>query len=298
MIYDSLFAKYHRGDVVDAVRAMKDHQTMWLLAVVVAACHGNFPARDGGHGDGDTDGDIDADAEIGADADADSDGDVGSDADVEPDSDPCLPRAGTSCNEGDLWWFDSCGNVEEIAEDCTADGAVCRDGACCHQHQRTTCRDGDAWWVDSCGNLEEIREACDDGLACTTDACSEAEGACGHVPDCRDEECVASVEECQCRPDRVSLFCDARGAGSLAPGPGATDVMETYGSGCALEESMLLDGNEMTYRFSHRLRSPQLVRVLLASVCGDELWAVVLDGGFSPCDPSRCIRGQTRAGPV
>ena len=273
---------------------------MWLLAVVVAACHGNFPARDGGHGDGDTDGDIDADAEIGADADADSDGDVGSDADVEPDSDPCLPRAATSCIQDDLWWVDSCGNAEEVAEDCTADGAVCRNDACCHPHQRTTCRDGDAWWVDSCGNVEEVREACDDGLACSTDVCDERAGDCIHVADCGDRECVGALSECQCHPVSRRLACGSHAAGSLAPGPDVTDVMAIYGEGCGLDgpSRVGLDGNEMTFRFSHGIERPQVVTVTLTSVCGDELLGVALDGGFTPCDPARCIMGQTRAGPV
>jgi len=40
----------------------------------------------------------------------------------------CEPRASRSCSEGDLWWFDSCGEREEVAESCAGRG--CQAASC------------------------------------------------------------------------------------------------------------------------------------------------------------------------
>ena len=41
----------------------------------------------------------------------------------------CMLEARTGCNEGDLVWFSSCGEVGDLAEDCAGRG--CADDACC-----------------------------------------------------------------------------------------------------------------------------------------------------------------------
>ncbi len=40
----------------------------------------------------------------------------------------CAPQAAKACREGDVWWFDSCGTPEEIAESC--DGRSCSGDRC------------------------------------------------------------------------------------------------------------------------------------------------------------------------
>ena len=52
----------------------------------------------------------------------------------------------SSCHQGDVWWFDSCGNAEFIREDCGS--ATCIDGACCEPD----CASHDACGLDGCGH--------------------------------------------------------------------------------------------------------------------------------------------------
>ncbi|HKP58012.1 MAG TPA: M43 family zinc metalloprotease [Polyangiales bacterium] len=40
----------------------------------------------------------------------------------------CEPHASKACEDGDVWWFDGCGEPQELAESCAARG--CRAGAC------------------------------------------------------------------------------------------------------------------------------------------------------------------------
>jgi hypothetical protein len=40
----------------------------------------------------------------------------------------CQPRASKACENGDVWWFDGCGEPEELAESCAAQG--CSAGSC------------------------------------------------------------------------------------------------------------------------------------------------------------------------
>lgn len=120
----------------------------------------------------------------------------------------CTPRAFTGCHQGDLWWFDSCGNPEEIDTvceygcaggvcspcvpncqglDCGLDpvcgeecgtcpgGEECTDGACVGQScTEIGCTDGYLCNPDTgaCQFSCLVDSDCDDGLECTTDICT------------------------------------------------------------------------------------------------------------------------------
>jgi len=72
----------------------------------------------------------------------------------------CTSHASTGCHQGDVWWFDSCGNPEEIQEECEHG---CQGGACGPCVADCTGKDcGDDGCGGSCGD-------CDPGMTCDPD---------------------------------------------------------------------------------------------------------------------------------
>ncbi len=110
----------------------------------------------------------------------------GSDAglDTQPDTQPdvgCVPVSHDSakCRQGDLWWYDSCGNPEEVKEFCPGlcdvgkcvdvcgDECGLGDTGCNGDLQRWYC--GEAGDGDTC--KDKLYETCDGGTACQAGAC-------------------------------------------------------------------------------------------------------------------------------
>lgn len=73
----------------------------------------------------------------------------------------CESHAKTVCSDGDVYWKDSCGNLEDKSKSCDNG---CSNGKCqgqtCDPHESKVCLDGDVYWQDSCGALEEKFESC------------------------------------------------------------------------------------------------------------------------------------------
>lgn len=99
----------------------------------------------------------------------------------------CTPNARIDCLNGDLYQFDSCGQVGQLVTDCgsaqcvvSGSVAVCaqlpRDGGTvpadagtsCTPAARTGCYLGDLWSFNSCGNLEGIAEECPGTVTCNS----------------------------------------------------------------------------------------------------------------------------------
>ncbi len=74
-----------------------------------------------GGGTGDSDADTDSDADSDADSDSDTDGDTETFTDTEPSSHSYQQCGG----DGDVHWFDSWGNEEEMVEDCPDENGIC-----------------------------------------------------------------------------------------------------------------------------------------------------------------------------
>ncbi len=100
--------------------------TSFLLLGSTSGCWKSVLFTEGGDGgangnntgaDSDTDGDSDADS----DADGDADGDTSSDTD-------CKPNAYTQCgSDKNVYWFDSCGQIGSLEEDCFVQNRECRN---------------------------------------------------------------------------------------------------------------------------------------------------------------------------
>jgi hypothetical protein len=142
----------------------------------------------------------------------------------------CEPHANQACHEGDVWWFDSCGEPEEIAEPC--DGRSC-EGAQCVDHPS---RDPRCVQVSAYGVCEGDRAvACVDDHVLTIDCAAKGlrcvttrEGArcmprdprrgCrdGDRPSCDGDELRECVDGFW-----VEIDCAARRTSCLANGDGA-----------------------------------------------------------------------------
>jgi hypothetical protein len=110
-------------------------------------------------------------------------------------SDDCDSHHRSACYQGDVYWYDSCGEREEKKEDC--EDAGCNDGQCggsCTSHASSNCDGGDVYWYDSCGKKEEKKEDCQ-GAGCNNgqcggpvkieDVCEEMKAAlCSYIKRC------------------------------------------------------------------------------------------------------------------
>jgi hypothetical protein len=95
----------------------------------------------------------------------------------------CLTHSLTKCFKGHVYWYDSCGEVEEKKEYCKNG---CEDGLCkaksnCISHHQSKCYEGHVYWYDSCGVKEYKKEYCQNGCENSecikkVDACTDSDG--------------------------------------------------------------------------------------------------------------------------
>ena len=77
----------------------------------------------------------------------------------------CYSHDHQTCHNGDVYWVDSCGSFESVADNCNSN-ETCQNGNCvddgptCTSHDHKTCGGGNAYWVDSCGVVEEMADNC------------------------------------------------------------------------------------------------------------------------------------------
>lgn len=85
----------------------------------------------------------------------------------------CKSHAEAKCYGEHVYWFDSCGHVQEKKEYCQEG---CELGFCkeekkeCESRAEYKCYEGHVYWFDSCGNAEEKKEECEygcEGGVCT-----------------------------------------------------------------------------------------------------------------------------------
>ena len=118
----------------------------------------------------------------------------------------CTAHASQGCNQGDVYWFDSCGRAQELAKDCGSD--ACKDNVCvtCTAHASQGCNRGDVYWFDSCGRAQELAKDCGSGT-CTSGACVQPHSFCDCT--CLCSGCLSKTQK-SCSP--ASTDC-----GSCAP---------------------------------------------------------------------------------
>lgn len=111
----------------------------------------------------------------------------------------CEPRASQSCFEGEVWWFDSCGLREDLAEPCAGRG--CRGASCIESTQP----DPRCVEVSAYGVCEGDRAvACVDSRVLTID--------CG----AKGQRCVTTREGARCLPRDPRRGCTDRDLASCS----------------------------------------------------------------------------------
>jgi len=87
----------------------------------------------------------------------------------------CTPNNYTSCSNGNVYWFDSCGNKGSLSQSCN--GCGCSGNSCdscgpsCTPNSYTSCSNGNVYWFDSCGNKGSLSQSCN-GCGCSGNSCS------------------------------------------------------------------------------------------------------------------------------
>lgn len=78
---------------------------------------------------------------------------------------PCVSKASFSCYAGNVYWYDSCGDREELKESCISGCSGISCDPVCTSHASSACYSGDVYWYDSCGARENRKESCSYGCA-------------------------------------------------------------------------------------------------------------------------------------
>jgi len=96
-------------------------------------------------------------------------------------ADDCVSHSWRRCWSGNVYWYDSCGNREDVADYC-AITEKCNNDACvvqsteenCQSRSYLKCWSGNVYWYDSCGRREKIYQQCPWGQDCHNGECVKA----------------------------------------------------------------------------------------------------------------------------
>ncbi len=119
----------------------------------------------------------------------------------------CQTQFDKICNEGNIWWVDSCGELEfQFGPDCIEG---CEEGACtggvCTPNAELRCDDNSVYQYDSCGNKGDFVKDCG-SKTCTNGVCQ------GNTPgDCtpNNMRCAGNiVQQCNSQGNEWSTLHD------------------------------------------------------------------------------------------
>lgn len=95
----------------------------------------------------------------------------------------CTYHAAQRCSGNNLYWFDSCGNQQDLAQYCSNG---CYNNYCqnynqnynynnysnCTYHAYKLCQGNNVYWYDSCGNQQDLYSVCGGGQTCQYGQCA------------------------------------------------------------------------------------------------------------------------------
>ncbi len=130
----------------------------------------------------------------------------------------CYQNASKSCVSNIAYWYDSCGNIQSVAQNCNSSGQMCQSGVCVNktgstgpatttynssthyqlppagssyiQNYRTYCYNGNVQWYDSRGAVQGTYQTCQDSNSCTVDSCMD--NACRTQLKCDGSTCAVN----------------------------------------------------------------------------------------------------------
>lgn len=162
----------------------------------------------------------------------------------------CIPESHStfSCINNDIWWLDSCGDLEDKKTDCNSLGCISGSTSCCSNvcgtkecgtyngcncgscsgcesecsnnsceaktHNSYSCYNGsDIYYFDSCGDLEDKKTDCNamgcptNGTSCCSTICGSKE--CGSYNGCNCGTCTGCESKCVnniCQPESQDYY--------------------------------------------------------------------------------------------
>lgn len=129
----------------------------------------------------------------------------------------CYQNASKSCISNIAYWYDSCDNIQSVAQNCNTTNQACQNGACVNkagvnystnttttnttntnttynqtvgyiQNYRTNCSNNNIYWYDSRGAKQGVYQNCQDVNTCTLDSCLD--NACKTQLKCDGSTCA------------------------------------------------------------------------------------------------------------
>jgi hypothetical protein len=112
----------------------------------------------------------------------------------------CNDHAYRDCIGDNVFWYDSCSNVEDLYQNCGDYNLTCQYGQCVYKkeakftaHYQKACYKDNIFWYDSLGNINDFYQGCADSNSCTLDNCKSSE--CRNVLMCDGSTCAAGSND-------------------------------------------------------------------------------------------------------
>jgi hypothetical protein len=131
----------------------------------------------------------------------------------------CTYHAYKLCAGNGIYWYDSCGNQQDLYYNCVA-GQTCQYGQCVNYVQpapvaqptynyvpysRTACYNNSIYWYDSLGVNSGLYKNCADNNSCTIDSCSASK--CSNTLKCDGSTCASDSADYNtyCKPSQPAV---------------------------------------------------------------------------------------------
>jgi hypothetical protein len=112
----------------------------------------------------------------------------------------CAPYATKQCISNISYWYNSCGALQSIYQNCNTTNQLCQNGQCIDKptpppapaisHATTACYQNNIYWYNSQGGLQEMQKSCSDTNSCTIDSCSQNQ--CSNTLKCDGSTCATN----------------------------------------------------------------------------------------------------------
>ncbi len=121
----------------------------------------------------------------------------------------CSQYSYKQCVSNISYWYDSCGSIQAVAQDCNKTNQICSNNQCINkattvsaqtnynnnpqtyiQNYRTACYSSNVTWYDSNAQVQGIYQNCADNNSCTVNNCKD--NACTSVLKCDGSTCAVN----------------------------------------------------------------------------------------------------------
>jgi len=116
----------------------------------------------------------------------------------------CNNHAYRDCIGNSIYWYDSCGNQQEMYQNCQNYNLLCQFGQCVSNLEQSTrqtdyvaystksCHNGSVYWYDSLGVISGLYKNCSDSNECTLDYCKDL--VCLNTQKCDGTTCAVGSD--------------------------------------------------------------------------------------------------------